>query len=226
VGEIGKYHNPEFTLIEWYRREFTLTQMMQETVELICEIAMKHTSPGVRYITYDDFFLEVLGTPFSELSPTDIEQLAKDCGLQVNATIWLEQMNDFLFSYLVGTHMKRNTLTCLYYYPAKQAALAKLSEDNHSLAERFEVFFGELELANGYVELTDAEVQLGRFKLDQHIRQQDKKENIKIDVKLIEALKHGLPNCAGVALGFDRVLMLALGEDDIEKVMSFSWANA
>ena len=135
-------------------------------------------------------------------------------------------MIDFLFSHLVNAHMKKNTLTCLYHYPAKQAALAKLTENDHSVAERFEVFFGELELANGYVELTDAEVQAQRFKQDQQLRHCDGKNNIDIDVRLIEALKHGLPSCAGVALGFDRLLMLALGEDNIEKVMSFTWVNA
>ena len=122
--------------------------------------------------------------------------------------------------------MCQQAITVVFHYPAQQAALAILNEDNHAVSERFEVFYKGLELANGYVELLDPEQQLDRFVSDQQIRKQRGSPDVEIDRRLIDAQRHGLPECAGVAVGFDRVVMIALGTSSLSEVVSFDWNNA
>ena len=122
--------------------------------------------------------------------------------------------------------MCEQTITVVFYYPASQAALSKLNDNDDSVAERFEVFYKGLELANGYVELLDPQQQLDRFVNDQHTRGQRGLRGVEIDQRLIDAQGHGLPECAGVAVGFDRVMMLAVGASSLSEVISFDWNNA
>ena len=226
-SEQGSRHNPEFTLIEWYRKGFNLKQIMNETATLIEQIVASPSSNQVCYMSYDDFFLKSLGRSFSDLAASDIEEIAVQLGLCINSnTVSHAQMIDFIFSSLVSEHIQDDRLTCIYHYPCKQAALAKLNDNDASLAERFEVFYGGFELANGYVELTDGNIQQQRFEADRDLRRQQQQDEIEIDTRLIAAQQHGLPECAGVALGFDRLMMLALGAKTIEEVIAFSWANA
>jgi len=226
-GEQGAKHNPEFTMIEWYRKDFSLEQMMQETVALIGAVMnLAGLNKQVEYLAYADLFKEVLGTSYFDLTETDFDALADQHGLQSFESASLAQKIDFIFSHVITKQFNSNTITCVSHYPAEQAALARLKPDDHSVAERFEVFCGDLELANGYVELVDAEQQRRRFDKDQAVRCDHHLPEVKIDPRLLEALKHGLPECAGVALGLDRLLQLVLNASSIEEVMSFSWDNA
>lgn len=226
-GEVGPYHNPEFTMIEWYRLGYTLSQIMQETVTFISEmISCSRNTDEVFYCTYDEFFQQATGIPFSDLTCEGIEHLSLKHGLQAGPSMCVTEMVDFLFAHFVHEHLASKRLTCIYHYPVEQAALAKLNSDNKMVADRFEVFYGSLELANGYVELIDHKVQLERFNEDQLARRQRGLESVTIDHYLLDAQKHGLPECAGVAVGFDRLLMLALNAKSINEVISFDWQNA
>jgi len=226
-AEQGDLHNPEFTMVEWYRLDFTLEQIMRETVDLIAELLGKHEyAKTINYLSYNDFFSHAIGTSFTALTTKDIEELAVEYGLQLDQSISFTQMVDFVCADLVGKHMSPEAITCMYHYPAEQAALAKINANDPTVAERFEVFCGGVELANGYVELVDANIQLERFKKDQAVRQSQGLDCVEIDQRLLDAQKHGLPECAGVAVGFDRLLMLAVNENRIQQVLSFNWSNA
>jgi lysyl-tRNA synthetase class 2 len=217
--ERGAHHHPEFTLIEWYRKGFSMQEIMNETAALITLLvpSIKQT----QLISYDQALQTVLNLSLAELDENKLSAIAAEQGLQGNQGLSRDQLLDFVFSQCVATTFDKQLLTLVYHYPASQAALAKITQDNPQTAERFEVFCGELELANGYVELTDPEEQLKRFKKDQTIRKQRRLTDIDIDPGLLAAQQHGLPECAGVAVGLDRLIMLATQSSHIKHVISF-----
>ncbi len=226
-GEQGTLHNPEFTMIEWYRLGYSLDEIMRETVDLISTLLLsRNTVENVDYVSYNDLTKKSLGVSLCSLSEDSIKNLAVESGLVIKGEMSLGQYIDFIFSHKVMSAMSANAITVVFHYPAAQAALSKLNTDDPSLAERFEVFYEGVELANGYVELTDVNVQLERFESDQAVRQVSGLPEVAIDERLIEAQRHGLPECAGVAVGFDRVMMLAAGASSLAEVMSFDWSNA
>lgn len=222
-GEVGRHHQPEFTLVEWYRLNFRLRDMMHETLEFIARLlGVNRLREPPAYLSYSDAFSKFAGfDPFtieidslSELAHAD-EQLEKTLGL--GRDDWL----NLVLAERISRQFPPDRLTVLYHYPASQAALARHCPDDPAVADRFEVFAGMLELANGYVELLDAKEQLDRFVADQTVRQQAGKAQRPIDELYIAALESGLPPCAGVAVGFDRVHMLNEGSDDIRRTLNF-----
>jgi len=204
-GESGHYHQPEFTMVEWYRLEFGLNDIMQDTVEFIEALLdeKRFTNPP-QFLSYAQAFFDIAGIDYTTLD-TDARDLAL-----------VEK---------VAPRFSQDRLTLLYHYPASQAALARICPDDASVADRFEVFAGDLELANGYVELIDAKEQIERFENDQKSREAAGRTQRPTDDAFIAALESGLPACAGVAVGFDRVHMLNEGVDDIRQVLSFSFNN-
>ncbi|MFK8028046.1 MAG: EF-P lysine aminoacylase EpmA [Gammaproteobacteria bacterium] len=227
AGEMGALHNPEFTMIEWYRLGYDLKQIMQECVALIVNLLSKEDEQiKVEYISYDDVTKKSLGVSLSSMSENQIRKLAKEKGLLLQDDCSLQQCIDFLFSHHVEQALCEESISCVFHYPAAQAALSKLNDDDNSVAERFEIFYAGKELANGYVELREPENLLERFANDQKVRQQRGLPEIEVDHRLIAAQRHGLPECAGVAVGFDRVLMLAVGASTLSEVISFDWDNA
>ena len=225
--ESGNFHNPEFTLVEWYRHDFSLQQMMQETVEFISGLLSgTDRDIDVAYLDYNEATRQKFGATMQEMRGPQLEKLATDHGLVNPCTLSNEQVSDFVFSSLVVPEFSRNKLTIVYDYPASQASLAKLSVDNPQIAQRFEVFYGGHELANGFVELTDAKDQLSRFNQDQQKRSQRGLPQVEIDRRLIAALEYGLPRCAGVAVGFDRIVMFVCAATSIKEVISFDWDSA
>ena len=225
--ESGVNHNPEFTLIEWYRRGFSLQKMMQETVELINGLLYDATEiNNVVYVSHSEAVRQKFGVPMSEMSASQLETFALDHGLKITTPLSKEQLFDFVFSSEVVPTFKTDKLTVVFDYPASQASLAKLNSENPLIAQRFEVFCGGRELANGFVELTDASEQLHRFECDQQERSRRGLPPVDVDYRLIAAMQHGLPECAGVAVGFDRIVMLACNATSIGEVLSFDWASA
>jgi lysyl-tRNA synthetase class 2 len=227
-GDIGNAHNPEFTMLEWYRPGFDHFQLMTEVDNLLQTIL--HTKSAQR-VTYKELFQQYLS--FDPHIVT-MEQLKKiiyigdfnfsDVFIK-EATIddWLQ----VLFSYYIEPKLIGDTPWIVYNYPASQAALAKLKqESNIIIAERFEVYVQGIELANGYHELTEPKQQLIRFQRDQKTREQLKKPFMAIDDRLIAALDEGLPACAGIALGVDRLVMLAVNASSIQEVIAFPLARA
>ncbi len=225
--ETGAAHNPEFTLIEWYRLGYSLQQMMQETAEFICMLlSSKDPVKEIFYLSYSDASRHVLGESILDIPDSRLEQVAVSHGLVVGDVVSRNQLYDFIFSHCIAPTFDSNRITVVFHYPASQASLAKLEEGNPALSQRFEIFCGDLELANGFVELTDAKEQIGRFKKDQEVRFAAGLSQQRIDQRLIDALEYGLPDCSGVAVGFDRVVMLAAGAKSIKEVIGFGWDNA
>lgn len=227
VGEQGALHNSEFTLIEWYRSGFSLKQMMQETIELISSLLLdSNMGSDVEYLSYNEACSRAFGLSLSSLPEKKLKQIAIENGLVLQQDLSLNEYMDFIFSSCVVPTFSENSMTAVFHYPAGQAALAKLNAQDPSVAERFEVFYRGVELANGYLELIDPQEQLERFLNDQRIRKARNLPVVEIDKRLISSQQHGLPACTGVAVGFDRVMMLAAGASSLSEVMSFDWPSA
>ncbi len=220
-GEAGSRHNPEFSLLEWYRPGMDHHQLMTEVAELVCHCL------GPRpwqTLSYRDVFLQSVSIdPFTAATVTLREAVRDrfDLGaLEGDRDLWL----DVLLSHVVEPWLGSRGLCFVYDYPASQAALARTAlRDGIEVAERFELYVDGVELANGYHELTDPAEQRRRFERDNRQRQQRGAVPRPVDERLLAALAAGLPDCAGVALGVDRLLMLASGESDIRRVLSFAW---
>ncbi len=222
-AERGRHHLPEFTMVEWYRLNFDLNDIMQDTVEFIaCLVDTKRFVRAPVFLSYRQAFSKFAGI---DLSTVDVGTLANLVAADDQLKDSLGDRRDDWLNLVLAERVSRkfppDQLTVLYHYPASQAALAQICPDDASVSDRFEVFAGALELANGYVELLDAKEQIERFEEDQMTRKEAGKPRRPSDDAFIAALDSGLPACAGVAVGFDRVHMLNEGADDIRQTLCF-----
>lgn len=220
--ESGRYHNPEFTILEWYRLYFDHHQLMDDMDELL-QLVLQ--CPSAKRISYRQLFLEHLDIDPHIASIEDLKKIAPELCATLNETI--DNKDDYLMlllSHLIEPHLGFDCPCFIYDYPATQAALAKVRDGK--FAERFEVYVNGIELANGFHELQHAGEQLNRFKQDNTKRCELNKPKVTIDYRLIGSLQQGLPNCAGVALGVDRLIMLALHQEKIQHVLSFDITNS
>lgn len=222
-GDIGSLHNPEFTMLEWYRLGYDHFQLMDE-VDALLQIVLQ--SLPAKRITYRALFMQHLAldphiTSIAELKNCiNANNIACSNAILADATV--DDLLNILFAVCIEPKLIGALPWLVYDYPASQAALAKISEvDGIPIAERFEVYYQGMELANGYHELTDPAQQLIRFTQDQAIRVQLNKPIMEADDRLLAALEFGLPACAGVAMGLDRLIMLAIGAKTIQAVMAF-----
>jgi len=221
-GEFGRLHLPEFTMIEWYRIDFTLREIMQDTLDLIASLVGNKQLPDANFVSYASAFETALSIDPLTASAIDLANaLAADRSLRGSLGDDRDAWLDLAMATRVSESFANDQLTVVHHYPASQAALSRLCPDDSRLADRFEVFWGDIELANGFVELTDAAEQLGRFVADNDKRSSAGKPVVDIDSELIDALHSGLPQCAGVALGLDRVLMINEGQNDVREVTTF-----
>jgi lysyl-tRNA synthetase class 2 len=230
AGDRSRLHNPEFTMIEWYRLGFDLSAIMSETAALashLLQCAEQGTRP-VEFLAYNDAFLRELGIDALDASHEALAARSAASGLasQSIAGATRDDLLDFLVATQVGPRLGQGKLTCLHHYPAAQAALAQLEARDPRTALRFELYADGVELANGYVELASSTEQQQRFAAEREERKRRGLAQPDMDPRLLAALTHGLPACAGVAMGFDRVAMLALGAPDIDAVMPFPWERA
>jgi elongation factor P--(R)-beta-lysine ligase len=222
-GETGRRHLREFTLIEWYRRDFDLGAIINDALALIAHVhgSAFHRPPEV--IDYRDAFRRHAGVDPSDAS---IAELADAAGADARLSSVLagdrDAWLDLLMATVVSPRFPAEALTVVRHYPASQAALARLCPADPSLADRFEIFAGTLELANGYVELTGATEQAARMAADLATRERRALPKVARDRRLLAALAAGLPACAGVALGFERLQMLVAGSNDIRNVVTFA----
>ena len=218
-GECGSRHNIEFTLLEWYRIGFEYQQLMDEMEQLIDYIS-GHPNSYSR-TSYRDLFLYRAGIDISVISD---EELRQQCLVQIPGSnveqLDFDQCLDLLMSLVIQPTMQGYEF--VYDYPVAQASLARVNQDNPSVVERFELFYDGLELANGFSELTDTVAQRRRFEADIRKRQRAGLPIYPLDENLLAALESGLPDCAGVALGLDRLLMVLENLDSIDQVLSFS----
>ncbi|GAD02251.1 elongation factor P--(R)-beta-lysine ligase [Agarivorans albus] len=219
--EAGRFHNPEFTMLEWYRIGFDHFALMDEMDELITEVLACNKAERLSYV---EAFERHLGINPINASQAEFVAVAKR--LSVEDLVVNEPDRDtilqLLFSLGVEPKIGQQRPCFVYHFPASQAALAKISAKDPQVAERFELYFKGIELANGFHELTDAKEQAARFAKDQQVRENMGLAAAQVDQHFLAALAAGLPACAGVALGIDRLLMLALGTPNIQAVQSFS----
>jgi elongation factor P--(R)-beta-lysine ligase len=231
-NERGRLHNAEFTLIEWYRIGFSLAELMDEADTLVRVLLGPTAPPKSERVSYREAFLRELALDPFTASETALAQAAEPLGLRAAATggaagrmsrdEWLE----LLMGGVVGPRLGHDALTFVHGYPATQAALARLDPADPRSAQRFELYCAGIELANGFHELSQPAEQRARFEHDNMRRKQLGLPVFPLDERLLAALEAGLPDCAGVALGFDRVAMLALGATHIDEVLPFPTSRA
>jgi elongation factor P--(R)-beta-lysine ligase len=230
AGDRSRLHNPEFTMIEWYRQGFDLPQIMAETAALAGSLLQCAglRDRSVEFLHYNDAFLRELDCDALSASREVLAGISAGFGLaaQSVSSATRDDLLDFLLATQVGPRLGQGALTCLHHFPASQAALARLDAMDPRTALRFELYADGVELANGYVELASSSEQQQRFAADLAERQRRGLTQPAMDPRLLAALAHGLPACAGVALGFDRTAMLALGATNIDAVMAFPWETA
>jgi lysyl-tRNA synthetase class 2 len=225
-GEAGRRHNPEFTMIEWYRLSLGYLELATEVCELLAVLLDKPDYAEPEMLEYAEALERFAGLDAGDYADGKLLAALNAHDVAVPDRTHGAALQDLVFSTLVAPQLGKNKATVIYRYPAAQAALARLCRDDPGKAERFEVFCAGMELANGFQELTDAVEQEQRFSSDNKKRQRDKLPTIAADQRLIAALADGMPECAGVAVGFDRVVMLASGSSDIAEVMSFDITRA
>ncbi len=224
-GEAGGRHNPEFSMLEWYRVGWDHRRLMGETIELVeAALAMVGRRAEVLIESYRQLFLDELGidplhAPIDELRAPLAEYNIDPDGLVRDD--WL----DLLITHKLQPAFPRDRITLIHDYPATQCALARVRPGEPPLAERFELYLGRYELANGYHELNDAAEQRGRFERDNAVRRERGLREVPIDERLLGVLD-ALPDCAGVALGVERLLMCLAGTDAIADVLAFPFNEA
>ena len=226
LGEQGPLHNPEFTMVEWYRAGDDMDRGMQLTGEL-CE-ALLGRGPAER-VSYAEAFAEYAGIDPHAADALALRQTAEACGVAAPASLSLEDRDgwlDLLLTERVQPKLGLSRPVLLYDYPASQAALARVREDDPPVAERFELYVSGVELANGYHELLDADELLRRNRQANAQRRADGKPALPEQSRLLAAMRAGLPPTVGAALGFDRLVMLAAGARCLGEVVAFPWDRA
>ncbi|HDR1798527.1 elongation factor P--(R)-beta-lysine ligase [Pasteurella multocida] len=221
--EAGQRHNPEFTMLEWYRPHFDMYRLINEVDDLLQQIL---DCKPTESLSYQFVFQEYVGLDPLSAEKAELVAKAKQYHLQQAEQEDRDTLLQFLFSTVVEPNIGKENPVAVYHFPATQAALAQISSEDHRVAERFEFYYKGLELANGFHELTDVNEQLHRFEQDNVQRQKMGLPQRQIDKRLLGALQAGVPNCSGIALGVDRLLMIALGANAIHEVMAFGIENA
>lgn len=224
-GEAGRSHNPEFTMLEWYRVGLDHRRLMEEAIELV-QAAQALVGPlgAVRVVSYRDLFRESLG--IDPLLANDEALRAPLAEFAIDpAGLGRDDWLDLLLTHRLQPAFARGDITAIYDYPASQCALARVRDGDPPVAERFELYLGPHELANGYHELRDAGEQRARFERDNARRRARGQRDLPLDERLLAVLD-SLPDCAGVALGIERLLMCLLDTDAIADVLAFPFADA
>ena len=224
--ERSRVHNPEFTMLEWYRVGFEMTGLIQEVAALLDALVTRAggTARALRQVSYREVFQTSLQVDPLEASTEDLAKIAAAHRLTGHNLTELgrDELLDFLMGAVIGPTLGRGEWLALTHYPASQAALAQLDPADPRVALRFEIYADGIELANGFQELADANEQRARFMADNAARRTQGLPQMPIDEPLLAALEAGLPACSGVALGFDRAMMVAVGAKRIDEVISFT----
>ncbi len=223
--ESGRHHNPEFTLLEWYRVGFSLDELIGEVESLVAELAPKECALFIpERLTYVEAFIRYLDVHPLDSSlealagiaaARNVSEAAQLCG--EDRSVWL----DLLFSYFVQPRLGQQRLTSVYRYPALLPSLARICPDDECFVERVEIFLSGVELGNGFHELADTEEQEVRFQRDLRQRETQGLPLPETDERLLAALRHGLPDCSGIAIGLDRLLMALAQRHSLAEILAF-----
>lgn len=226
-GEAGRLHNPEFTLLEWYRPGFDSRAMMDEIETLVTDLL--GLDRRFERMTYRELFRHRLQIDPCTAALDELRDCARRHGLARSADLPLAEPDawlDLLLTHFIEPQLGLEAPCFVHDYPPSQAALARIRPGEYPVAERFELYIKGVEIANGFHELADADEQRARFESDRARRRRDGLPDVVPDERLIAALAHGLPDCAGTALGVDRLVMIALGTKSIAEVMAFPLESA
>lgn len=230
-NEDGRLHRPEFTMLEWYRPDWQYHQLIEETLTLIRALAREQSAGQEQRLSYRELFLNYAGVDPVTATVQDCRECCRRFDLPVaeSMTEDIDEWLDWILGALIAPRLPRDGLTCVYDFPPSQAALARIRRDSPPVAERFEIFWGGMELANGFQELTDVVEQRRRFENDNARRREKGLPPIRIDGRFLAAIEAGLPESAGVALGMDRLLMAITGAGHIREVVALAedpeWPN-
>jgi len=224
-GEAGGRHNPEFSMLEWYRVGWNDRRLAQETIALVrSALVLVGREATVQVLTYRELFVQTLGIdPLCDSIET-LRAALGDIAIDPRGLTrddWL----DLLMTHHIQPGFARDSLTVVHDWPASQCALARVRHDDPPVAERFELYLGSFEVANGYHELNDAREQRARFVRDNAVRAARGLPQLPLDERLLAVLSQ-LPDCAGVAVGVDRLLMALRGTAQIDHVLAFDFARA
>jgi elongation factor P--(R)-beta-lysine ligase len=222
VDPPSKIHHHEFTMLEWYRLGFTDLDLMQETEDLLREVL---NCPPLIQLTYEEAFLKYLNISALDSYKETLRNLfiEKYGPIPHSEDFTQDDWRMLLFTHGIEPNLMGESPYIIYDFPASQAALARLKTPK--VAARFEVYFQGVELANGYHELQDAAQQRARFNADLALRQSLNKSLVPVDEKLMASLEYGLPDCAGIALGVDRLIALALKVKNIQEISVIDFAH-
>lgn len=219
--ESGSRHNPEFTLLEWYRVGFSLAQLMQEVDDLAHQIIPQLKAS--QFKSYAQLFLENLGIDPHIADEALLSRCATEHGIDIRGDMDVSAWRDLLLTHCIEPNFPKDRLTFVYDYPQDQCALAQLHcVNNHSVAKRFEFYLGAIELGNGYQELTDPQQNTDVLRGDAEKRHSP----LPVDERFLAAMQAGMPEASGVAVGVDRLLMARTQQNQLAKVISFTWAMA
>jgi elongation factor P--(R)-beta-lysine ligase len=225
-GEAGRRHNPEFSMLEWYRLGWNLPQLIEETVALVrAALVLAGREADLHVSDYRQLFVDALGIDPFEASIDDLRVALgaiRIAGDDLQRDDWL----DLLLTHCIQPEFPPDRITVVHDWPASQCALARIRPGTPAVAERFELYLGQHELANGYHELTDAAEQRARFESDNARRRARGQDVMPLDEHLLTALEKGMPECSGVAVGVDRLLMGMLDYEDIRPLLAFEFARA
>lgn len=224
-GELGRLHNPEFSMLEWYRVGWTHHQLMDECAELVKDaLRLAGRSASIREASFRQLYQEHFG--LDPLTASEAELRAPLAVFDIRAEgLSRDDWLDLLMTHLIQPSFPDNRILLVYDYPKSQAALARIRQGDVPVAERFELYLGPIELANGYHELSDADEQRQRFERDLSRRSKRGSAVPPLDERLLSALP-SLPDCAGVALGVDRLLLAMLGGDRLDQVLALPFDRA
>jgi len=228
-GEAGARHNPEFTMLEWYRLGLDMHAMMDDVESLLRTLCAGRCRLGpTQRVTYREIFLRTAGVDPFEADTSTLSAALESKGVPVpeESDAGREALLDLMLSTVVEPSLDPQCPVFVYHFPPWQAALARLRPGEPTVAERFELFLGGMEIANGFHELADAGEQEARFEQDLAQRVEAGFGAPPMDRRLLEALEAGLPDCSGVAMGIDRLLMFLAGADTIGEVLAFDVSRA
>ena len=222
--EQGRWHSPEFTMLEWYRLGFNHHDLMNEVESLVHSVWP--SMPVLERLSHRELYEQILGVDSLSASVEQLRDRAQnlqECSFtETSRVFWLDLL------WVIGIEPALQDRACFVYdFPIEQAALARLGDsEGRAVAHRFELVIQGVELANGFWELTDADEQHGRFEADNQHRECSGQPRVEPDERLLQALRAGLPDCAGVALGFDRLVALSSGYRQVADALALAWDQA
>ena len=215
-------------MLEWYRPNFSHQMLMDEVAALIADaFRLKNKTLSVRHYKYQEIFMKLLSVDPLAASPHHLQDILQQQGIHLStaASEDTEEYLNLLMSQVIEPSLPQDELVFIDDFPASMASLARLNSADTRVAHRFECYYQGMELANGFLELTDAKEQRSRFEKDNQRREKLGFTRMSLDEYLLAALKAGMPNCAGVALGIDRLLMILLDAKHINEVIAFPWEH-